>query len=372
MQTIVSTDPDEKTKHLTALRRAVPITRMVDYGVPLGDAMRVHEGVSATEPPDWDNVCERLALRHIQLAEDASRISCQQTASQAWRAAAALLQCAQLAYNADLPRKRALYERSHEAIVRHAALSTDLVECVLPTSAGRLHGWIVHPLTRPVSSAVIVLGGLSGWGAAYLDMGRALAARGILAILGEGPGQGLSRMQEGIYLDSSSLPLFEKFLDHAQSLSAMRIGVWGNSFGGLFAAQVAVRDKRVSAVCINGAPLAPIVPSFRTPREQMEAMFNTSGEVELANRLNTLALIPKVHRTDAAMLVVQGGRDTLVPLGTQMSFFDLSTSAELSTMTWDDGEHTIYNHFEERNSRIADWFVTQLNQDVPAGLHAGK
>jgi esterase/lipase len=371
---------DERGKLWAALRRAVPITRMVDYGVALGDALQVHEAAADETRPAWDDTCERLALKHIRLARLAGEAGHRLTSAQAWRAASALLQCAHLAFNDDRPRKKALYRRASEAMQQHAALSDDLVASALPAGAGRVFAWVVRPRTQamhpmqpapsvlplgPFHSAVVVLGGLSGWGASYLDMGRALAARGILAVLGEGPGQGLARMQEGLYLNAANLPLFSVFVDHATSLGARRVGVWGNSFGGLVAAHLAVRDTRIEAACINGAPMAPTLPDFRTAREQMQAAFGASPEAELAAHAAALALDARRHRTDAAMLVVQGGRDPLVPLGSQEEFLALSSSTMRSCCTWSDGEHTIYNHAQERNNRVADWFAEQLGTGRP-------
>jgi alpha-beta hydrolase superfamily lysophospholipase len=351
---------DDRHKRLAALQRAVPVTRMVDYGVPLGDALQVHALAAADDAPEWDMACESLAERHASLATIAQATGHVSTAAQAWRAMAALLLCAQLAFNRDVPRKRLLYERAQEAMSRHAALRGDVDTCMLPTAQGDLNGWVIRPARWPAAAAVLVLGGLSGWGAAYLDMGRALAARGVLAILGEGPGQGLSRLRGGMHLGPRTLPHFGAFLDHAQSLSARRFGVWGNSFGGLLAAHLAAHDRRVRAACINGAPMAPAVPSFRTAREQMEAVFGTDDTAALAERLKMLGLQPGRDCIDASLLVVEGGRDPLVAPGEQAAFFALAPAGRGSTLRWDDGEHTIYNRAEERNARIADWFADHL------------
>lgn len=353
-------EADERRKHLAAMQRAVPLTRMVDYGVPLGDALDVHESIASEDPASWHEVCQRLANRHRAIALAAEGSGRRETAAQAWRASSALLQCAQLAYNQDVPPKQALYEQAHEALVRHSQLSDDLAEVVLSSGHGQLHGWVVRPRESAPDQAVIVLGGLSGWGGAFLDMGRALAARGVLAILAEGPGQGLSRLRGGMHLDEMTLPLFSAFVDHAESLGTRRFGVWGNSFGGLFSAHLAARDTRVQAVCINGAPMAPVVPSFRTAREQMGSVFGVNDEVSLAQRLSSLGMDAQRHRFNAHMLVVQGGRDALVPLGEQESFFTLAPANTRATFTWGNGEHTIYNYSHERNARVADWFVEKL------------
>ncbi len=350
--------PEDGQKLAAALQRAIPVTRMVDYGVPLGDALEVHAR-TAGGASDWADTCESLAGRHAELARSAVSQGRHESASLAWRSASALLNCAQLAFHADTLRKRALYEQAHEAMQQHAALAGDVAACVIPTRAGELHAWVVRPTNTPVA-AVLLLGGLSGWSAAYLDMARSLAARGLLAILGEGPGQGLTRMRSGMHLGAETLPLLGTFLDQAALHGARRFGVWGNSFGGLFAAHLAAREARVEAVCINGAPMVPAVPDFRTAREQMEALFGVAGPDALADRLRQLAMDPSRDRIAGSMLVVQGGRDPLVPAGEQASFFGLAAAGRTAMLTWEDGEHTIYNHAAERNALVADWFAEKF------------
>jgi len=357
---LVSRGADERRKHLVAMERAVPVTRMVDYGVPLGEALLVHELTKASDPGSWDGICERLACRQRDIATVAQDAGRRDTAAQAWRYAYALLQCAQLAHNHDVPRKISLYEQAHAALAKHAHLCDDLDEVQLPTEQGRLHGWVVRPIDQDPTGAVVVVGGLSGWGGVYLDMGRALAARGLLAVLAEGPGQGLSRMRSRLHLDEATLPLFGAFVDYAESLGVRRVGAWGNSFGGLFTAHLAARDTRIQAVCINGAPMTPGVPTFRTAREQMEVVFGVDEEISLARRLESLGMDAQRHRINAHMLVLQGGCDPLIPLEQQASFFALAPSHSHETFTWGNGEHTIYNHSHERNARAADWFSKTL------------
>lgn len=358
---------EERFKHLDALRRAIPVTRMVDYGVPLGDALSIHAQTAGDEPAAWDSACEQRAQCHHQAAARAEQAGRWLTAAHAWRASAALLQCGQLAFNEDQPRKVKLYAQAHEAMQRHARLSGDLDVVELQTPIGCVHGWVVRPTGGSPRAAVLILGGLSGWGSAYLDMGRALAARGVLAILGEGPGQGLTRMRSGLSMLVENLPVCGAFLDHAQQTHAVgRLGVWGNSFGGLLAARVALADTRVRALCINGAAARPGVPTFRTAREQMQAAFGVDSEEGLAACIQDLSMPPAQKPLAASVLVVEGGRDPLVAPGEQDSFLALAEPGRGHKLHWADGEHTIYNHAPERNHRIADWFAEQLSAPAMA------
>jgi alpha-beta hydrolase superfamily lysophospholipase len=189
----------------------------------------------------------------------------------------------------------------------------------------------------------------------------------MLAILAEGPGQGLTRMRGGMHLSSHTLPAFREFLTQAQEQSIANLGIWGNSFGGLFAALTATSDPRVQAVCINGAPMNQLVPPFRTAREQMDAVFGTAHETELHRQLVALSL-GEHDRTDAAMLVLEGGQDPLVPAGSQAAFLALAASGRSELRSWVDGEHTLYNYAQERNAQVADWFSGQLGCEPAGGV----
>lgn len=346
-------------KAQTALARSVPVTRMVDYGVPLGDALAVHQACAAEAPAAWDLLCEDLGERHVRLARE--HHGSRHTAAHAWRAASALFQCSQLAFHEDSPRKAALYERAQQAMQAHGQLAGDVHAIELPTPHGSLFGWVVQPTHTPIHAAVVVLGGLSGWGSVYLDMGRALAARGLLAVLAEGPGQGLSRLRSGLHVGLDTLPLLSAFVDCAVQRGARSVGTWGNSFGGLFASHLAVNDARIDALCVNGAPMQPEVPGFRTAREQLSAAFGTSDPSELAQRVERLSLHAGCHQTQAAILVLEGGSDELVAPGSQAAFFGLARTPHVQSMRWDDGQHTLYNHAQQRNDLAADWFSRRLH-----------
>lgn len=353
-------DADNPTKSLDAVQRAVPVTRMVDYGVPLGDALRAHQPTRDVQMTTWDTTCETMAQAHVNTASEAEQKGHLLTAGLAWRSAGALFQCAQLAFNEDNVRKRDLYERSHVAYLALARCAGGFEPWVVPSEGTDLYGWYLAPASGKPKSVVLVLGGLSGWGAAYLDMAKALALRGMGVVLAEGPGQGLTRMRSALCASANVLHRLSAFFDKAALMGAQRFGIWGNSFGGLFAAHVATKDHRVSAFCTNGAPMAPTWPGYRTPREQMQAAFGTTGEVETSEVLKGLALSPSQHLMAADVLVVQGGQDNLVPLGSQQAFFGLAPSRGHQVFTWTDGEHTIYNHAAERNAKVSDWFATHL------------
>jgi alpha-beta hydrolase superfamily lysophospholipase len=178
----------------------------------------------------------------------------------------------------------------------------------IPFAGGRMFGWLLLP-PGPVAGTVVVFGGQSGWGPAYLRQADALNRRGLAALLAEGPGQGRTRMEGRVRLD----------VDVRAELGP--VGLWGNSNGGLYAGTTAASDRRVAAVCVNGAPARPRLLTFRSYAEQAAAMLGTDDRVTIQENFDRIALRPE-DRIGCPVLVLHGGEDPLVGLDEQQPFLD--------------------------------------------------
>jgi alpha-beta hydrolase superfamily lysophospholipase len=346
---------------VAALHRAMPCTRLVDCGMDGADARTLLAATAAGG--DWAEVATGLAGTRAAAADAALAAGHRLTALQhaRWAVGAALF--AQMAITEDTPRKHELYRRYVERVVRLAGLREPAVERVeVPWRDGRLVGWLCLPPAGRAAATVVLWGGLSGWGAAYLGTADALAARGLACLLAEGPGQGEPRLTDRLYVDEHVADGFARFLDAVAADPRLgdAVGVQGNSFGGLFAAHLAAQDPRVGACVVNGAPAAPQLPPFRTARAQFIAALGTDDEDRLAVTLDRLRFDPVRYRIRCPVLVLHGGADPLVSEpGIQLPFAEAAGSrGELKA--WPDGEHTLYNHAAERDAVVADWFADQL------------
>ncbi|WP_218005107.1 alpha/beta hydrolase [Actinomadura macra] len=341
-----------------ALWRAMPPTRMLDCGMIYADVLALRQATDAGT--SWDDAAKDLATAHLARADAARTAGHTITAIEAYRAAAADLLFAQMAHDFDTPRKIELYTRFTSAIAAAGALRTPAWERVeLPFASGRLFGWLVRP-AGPATGTVIIFGGQSGWGAAYQRQAEALAARGVAALLAEGPGQGEARWRGGVMLDADVRAAYSTFVSHVRDRTALGsgVGLWGNSLGGLYAATTAASDPRVSAVCVNGAPARPRLLDFRTFVQQAAAMLGTTDPDEIQRNFDRLALAP-TDRITCPLLVLHGGQDPIITLADQQPFLD-AAGDDATMHTWDDGEHTIYNHADERTAFVADWFADRL------------
>ncbi|MEV0083744.1 alpha/beta hydrolase [Saccharopolyspora sp. NPDC050642] len=357
---MTSTTPAEPAAlpPLEALQRAMPPTRLLDCGMDYGDVVALDNATRGGTP--WDEAAEQLGQAQLIRARAAEDDGHTVTAIEAYRAAAADFLFAQMAYNFDGPRKTALYSRFTDAVAAAGALSTPAWEPVeVPFAGGRMSGWLIRPATL-VSGAVVVFGGQSGWGAGYLPHADALTRRGIAVLLAEGPGQGKTR-HDGVLLDvdvRAAYSAFVTWLLRREDLGGA-VGLWGNSLGGLYAATTAAADRRVAAVCVNGAPAAPRLLPFRAFAEQAAAMLGTTDPEAIQRNFDRIAL-HEADRIDCPLLVLHGGQDRIVSLSDQRPFLDAATHDDATLRVWEDGEHTIYNHADERTAFVADWFADRF------------
>ena len=354
---------EDRLKLNDALRRGVPVTRMVDYGMRDEDAKGVH--ASTAEGMEWVEALVSLAERDESAALQAETDGKTAAAAELWHSAAISLLCAQMAENFDTPMKRDLYRRMTLDFARFANnAELPIRKLALDFEGRQIFGWHFRGADEP-KGAVVVFGGMSGWATAYRSMAEALCSRGLDCLLVDGRGQGETRLEGRLHLGGSVTAGFSRFLDHLETETQLsRFGIWGNSFGGLFAALTAVADRRIAACCINGAPPRCEVPPFRTPAEQMAAMFGRESLDGLEADMAALAFDPHRAPIPCPVLVLEGGVDPLATPGLQDIFLSSNTDPRSRKLRWEDGEHTLYNHAAERNRLVSDWFADCLSAPI--------
>jgi hypothetical protein len=262
-----------------------------------------------------------LADAHLARAEEAEERGHRVTAVEALRAAAADLLFAQMAFNFDNERKRELYARSSATVARAGALA-GWGRVQLPFENGYLVGWIVRP-SGPVRGTVIVFGGQSGWGAAYLRLADAPTARGLATFLVEGPGQGEPRMESGLLLDGDTCTVPTP----RSSTTCRRSRTWPVRSGCGATAWGSLRR--------NHRRLGPAGDGGVRQRRPGAAPAARHADLRRAGR------------RDARLGRPGRGAAQLRP------------ARPATLRVWDDGEHVITNHAEERNAVVADWFCEQ-------------
>lgn len=351
---------DERAERLIAMKRAVPPSRMLDYGMTADDAARLST-LAPEEGRDWSDLAEALARRHLAEAENYAARRQAALCRQERERAAAAFNIGQLAFNRDNARKRHLYSLASECLATNAQdPGCDYKRLMLPAEDGKhLFGWD-FPVRDSIGAAVM-FGGLSGWGASFFGVARALTACGIRVILAEAPGQGETRLVSGFHLSRETLSHAMRFVELATA-AGRPVGLIGFSFGGLLAAHLAAAAPGIAALCTNGSPVRIGAVEHPAEREQFAAAFGAEGS-ELIQRIAKFNFDASKEMLHCPVLSLEGGADFLVPPGTWRGFFEGREEAVLARV-WSDGAHTLYNHAAERNALIGAWLSDCFRQST--------
>lgn len=336
------------------MRASIPITRMTDYGLDVATGLRILAGFD--QGKEWEDVAEFEAERWLSLADDSQG----QSRDDALRKAVATLFMAQLGINRDNDRKRDLYVRLQTAVAALAAENSETMSVARIPFAGRhINSLVVRP-PGPPTPAVIIVGGMNGWGPAYLSQAEALSARGLTALLVEVPGTGHTRLVEGLYGSAGVADSLLACADWlAESLGLpQRFGIWGNSFGGLFAGLAAGKDDRFVASCLNGGAADPINTSMSVPVEFLADFFGTPDPEAVRQHMESLTFVGHGYTLNNP-IVLYAVPDRIFDVRDQQPFFDAGGSTA-RWVEWDDGEHALYNYAIQRNAIVGDWFHRHL------------
>ena len=337
------------------IRIGTPLTRMVDYGLDIGTSSRIHEQFEAGGV--WEDIAEREADRFLALAEDGTG----PTRVEMLRLGVAALFVAQLGINRDNDRKRELYVRLQEALTDFTAELPGVLELVRVPYRGQALNALLRRASPEPAPAVIVFGGMNGWGPAYLSLADALAARGLHTLVVELPGQGYTRLVDGLYGGPDIAASVSACADWLTADASVipRFGVWGNSFGSLFAALAAASDERFLASCMNGGPADAKNPSFPVPLEFLAEFFGGADPGEIDKSLDALTFLDRGYRLTNP-LVLYAAADSIFNVADQKPLLDAGGTTG-RWVEWADGEHALYNHPAERNAVAADWFAQHLS-----------
>lgn len=341
---------------------ALPYTRLTDYGMEPADARELLWRTARDE--EWVTVAVEIGSRQLGRARVADENGAIATQVAAVLAGAAAINVAQIVISQDDSRKRELYRAFQQAVARYTELRGGMERVSLAYGNADLSGWVMFPRDAPVG-AVVVWGGLSGWGATYLAVGEALTARGLVCLLAEGPGQGSTRLESHVFASEETLGGYGRFIDFLETdprTSQLPIGIYGNSLGGMIAARVGAADDRVRACAVNCSPAAVGLPEAAGARDQLLAFLGLENRAEQAGeRIQGLHFVPERHKLRSPLLVLHGGADRLVTHEDAAAYLEAIVGDQaVALLTWPDGEHTLYNHSTERDGVVADWFRENL------------
>jgi len=314
---------------------------------------------------DWCREWGVTATRYEQLAEEAEDAGQRQTAAGAWQRAALAWHWGKFVFTDDPAQQRAAHERTVACFRRAAPALSPPAELVrVPYGAATLPGYLRVPPAAGLARTpvVIMVPGLDSVKEELQATAEYFLARGLATLAIDGPGQGESEYELPIE------PAYEKvatavvdFLQDRAGLDRERIGLFGVSLGGYYAARAAAYEKRLRAVVSLAAPYRLDLDWDELP-PQTKATFQARSGARSADEARvlagTLTLEEAVRHIDTPLLVVGSGKDVIAPAYHQERLAKEVKTAEL--VVYPDGSHGVTNRAFESRSRMADWMAARL------------
>jgi esterase/lipase len=78
--------------------------------------------------------------------------------------------------------------------------------------------------------------------------------------------------------------------------------------------------------------------------------------------MQQLDLSAAVSEIRCPLLQLHSPIDSVFMLDNARPIHDRASSTDKTLLIWQDGDHCIYNHWEEKNMAVADWFADRLGQ----------
>ena len=313
----------------------------------------------------WDDWCRewgRTGQHYEQLAETAEAAGRLVTAGEAWRRAALCWHWGKFVFTDHQREQRAAHERTVACFRRGAATLDPPAEPVrVPYAGTTLAAYLRVPQT-PRPPIVIMIPGLDSVKEELQATAGYLLGRGLAVIAIDGPGQGEAeyelRMEPAYERVTTAVADYLKGRD---DVDADRIGVFGVSLGGYYAARSAAYEPRLRAAVALAGPYRFDLDWDLLPAQTRTTFQHRSGAAspaEARERAGALTLEDAAARITCPLLVAHGGRDRLVPPYHAERLAREAPGAEL--LLDPEGSHALTNHAFESRSAMADWLAARL------------
>ncbi len=313
----------------------------------------------------WDDWCRewgRTARHYEQLAETAEAAGRTVTAGEAWRRAALCWHWGKFVFTDHPEEQRAAHERTVACFRRGADTLSPPAEPVRVPYAGSTLAAYLRVPPGPPPPIVVMIPGLDSVKEELQATAEHMLRRGLAVIAIDGPGQGEAEYEFPIE------PAYERvvtavadYLKGRDDVDPDRIGVFGVSLGGYYAARSAAFEPRVRAAVELAGPYRFDLDWDTLPPQTRTTFQHRSGAASPAQareRAAALTLEDAAARISCPLLVAHGGRDRLIPPYHAERLAREAPGAEL--MMDPDGSHGLTNHAFESRAAMADWLAGHL------------
>jgi len=336
--------------------------RFVANGIDYNDLVRVTSAIES-----WGSWCEQWCAAgavHEKLGRDALAAGRRRSAGAHLSQAAVYYHFAKFMFVEDIDQMRA----AHLMAVRCAGDALPFLDppgerVEMPFDGATIAAVLRRPDGPGPHPAVVLIPGLDSAKEEFRPTEDLFLSRGIATLSVDGPGQGEAEYNLAIRPDWE-VPgaVIVSTLKGLPGIDPGRIGIWGVSLGGYYAARVASGDAAIRA-CISLCPTYCLGDIWDRLPDLSRAAFTVrskSGSQEQARkRAAELSMAGLAGRITAPVLVVAGKLDRIFPWqDAERLASEIGSRAELLLL--DDGNHGCANVSYKHRLYSADWMASRL------------
>jgi dipeptidyl aminopeptidase/acylaminoacyl peptidase len=336
--------------------------RFIANGVDAADFARVTAAID-----DWSGWCAawcEAAAAHEKLGRVALGDGRTRSAGAHLAQAAVYYHFAKFLFVQDMPQLRA----AHAAAVRSLTDALPYLDppgerVEIPFDGSVLPGILRRPRAPGPAAVVVLISGLDSAKEELRASEQLFLDRGLATFCVDGPGQGEAEyglairpdweVPGGAILDAVSL---------LPGVDPARIGIWGVSLGGYYAARLASGDRRVRACVTLSGPFSFGAAWDQLPelsRDAFGARAKAATAKEARLRADELTLAGRAGQLTAPLLIVAGQRDRICPWEQARQLAgEAGGPAELLLLA--EGNHGCANLPQQHRPYTADWMARQL------------
>ncbi|MGD0055800.1 MAG: alpha/beta fold hydrolase [Acidimicrobiales bacterium] len=336
--------------------------RFTANGVDASDFARITGALTS-----WDEWCGAWcdgAQEHFDLATQALGEGRRRSAGEYYARAATYFHFGKFLFVHDQDQARQAHSRAVDALNRALPLfEPPASREEIPFAGSKLVGVFRTPQDHGPHPTVILIPGLDSTKEEFRDVERAFLDRGMAILALDGPGQGEAEWTLAIRAewDIVGEAVFEHLLAMEQ-VDGERIGIWGVSLGGFYAARMASSDLPIKGTVALAGPynlgatwkdLNPLT------RHAFEVRTFSSSPEEAQERAWDLTLEGFASRITTPLMVVMGKRDRLFPWqdGERLAS---EASGDTTFVLLEEGNHGCANVVYRHRPLSADWMARCL------------
>ncbi len=337
--------------------------RFISNGIDPNDFQRVTTSIER-----WDDWCQKWSecgAMHEQMAEQAEAAHNYESVAYHYFHAAISYHFGKYLF----VRKPHELRAAHEHVVRDYQRALPYFEfpgehVAIPYEGGAtLYGILRKPWHTSKPPVVVLVPGLDSVKEEMHIYGNDFLRRGMAVLAIDGPGQGEMEFEFPLRHDYEvPIKYAVDYLEQRSDVDSNRVGMMGVSFGGQFATRAAAFEPRIKATIENcgsydqsenfkGRPLIS--------RETMVHRLKATDEDEAHRKLQQFNLQGVAEKVARPLLVIQGGRDRLVPPAHGRR---IAAEAPHSTLWFfEEGNHVCNNIPYKHRPQQADWMRKHLS-----------